>query len=133
MRDQPTGDQLLETARALLRDELIPALPADKRHTALMIANAMAIAARQLKSGDAAEREEWTALGEILSAAAAGPDARGGTLPEALSERNRQLCRWIREGRTDAGALHERVRQHLLQTIRHKVAESNPRALGTAA
>jgi hypothetical protein len=131
MRDQPTGEQLLATARALLRDELIPALPADKRHSALMIANAMAIAARQLKNGNDAEREELAALGELLAATAPGAQAAG--LRAALCQGNRQLCRWIREGRADAGALREGVHRHLLRTIRHKVAESNPKALGTAA
>ena len=66
MRGQPTGEQLLETARGLLRDELLPALPADKRHAALMIANAMAIAGRQLKNGEAHDREELAALAALL-------------------------------------------------------------------
>jgi len=129
MRDQPTGDQLLATARAVLRDELIPALPADKRHSALMIANAMAIAMRQLQRGDDAEREELAALDDLLSAPADGMAAPGTRLRETLGERNRQLCQWIRDGRADAGMLRERVHQHLLRTIRHKLAESNPKAL----
>jgi hypothetical protein len=131
MRDQPTGDQLLDTARALLRDELIPALPADKRHSALMIANAMAIAARQLKNGHDAEREELAALEALLATSPAG--APPTSLREALCEGNRQLCQWIREGQADAGALRKGVHRHLLRTIRHKLAESNPKALGTAA
>lgn len=131
MRDQPTGDQLLDTARAILREELIPALPADKRHTALMIANAMAIAARQLRNGDAPERDELANLARILSLPAA--DTATGALREMLLERNRELCRWIRGGRTDAGSLRHAVRKHLLDTTRRKVEESNPKALGGAA
>jgi hypothetical protein len=42
------GERLLETARGVLIDELLPVLPADKRHAALMVANAMAIAARTM-------------------------------------------------------------------------------------
>lgn len=131
MRDQPTGDQLLDTARAILREELIPALPADKRHAALMIANAMAIAARQLRNGDAPERDELANLARILSLPAA--DTATGALREMLLERNRELCRWIRGGRTDAGSLRHAVRKHLLDTTRRKVEESNPKALGGAA
>ncbi|BAL24593.1 DUF6285 domain-containing protein [Azoarcus sp. KH32C] len=131
MRDQPTGDQLLDTARAILREELIPALPADKRHAALMIANAMAIAARQLRNGDDPERDELANLARILSLPAA--DTATGALREMLLERNRELCRWIRGGRTDAGSLRHAVRKHLLDTTRRKVEESNPKALGGAA
>jgi len=133
MRDQPTGDQLLDTARALLREELMPALPADKRHTALMIANAMAIAARQLRNGDAPERDELANLARILCLPADHGDAPPAALRERLIERNRELCRWIRGGRTDAGRLRDTVRQHLLRTTRRKLEESNPKALGGAA
>ncbi|NGM87311.1 hypothetical protein G5B35_08310 [Parapusillimonas sp. SGNA-6] len=48
MRNRPTGEELLATARCTLLDELLPLLPADKSYEALMIANAMAIAAREL-------------------------------------------------------------------------------------
>jgi hypothetical protein len=133
MRDQPTGDQLLDTARALLREELISALPADKRHAALMIGNAMAIAARQLRNGDAPEREELANLARILSLPADDGDAPPAALRERLIARNRELCRWIRGGRTDSGHLRETVRQHLVCTTRRKVEESNPKALGGAA
>jgi hypothetical protein len=133
MRDQPTGDQLLDTARAILREELIPALPADKRHAALMIANAMAIAARQLRKGDAPERDELATLSRILSLPADDADAPREALRERLIERNRELCRWIRGGCTDAGRLRETVREHLLHTTRRKVEESNPKALGGTA
>ena len=133
MRDQPTGDQLLDTARAILREELIPALPADKRHAALMIANAMAIAARQLRNGDAPERDELANLARLLSLPAADTDTAAAGLRESLLERNRELCRWIRGGRTDAGSLRHAVRKHLLDTTRRKVEESNPKALGGAA
>ncbi|MES2713860.1 MAG: hypothetical protein V4653_19955 [Pseudomonadota bacterium] len=46
MHEQPDAADLLETARALLLAELLPALPASKTFAARMIANAMAIAAR---------------------------------------------------------------------------------------
>ncbi|ENO85103.1 DUF6285 domain-containing protein [Thauera linaloolentis] len=130
MRDRPTGAELLDTARQVLRDELIPALPADKRMSALMIANALAIAARQLQNGDDLERAELAALEHLLSepfAPASGDTAavRGGLLSA-----NRKLSEWIRGGRADDGPLREDVRAHLASAIRHKVAESNPKYLG---
>jgi hypothetical protein len=124
MRDQPTGDQLLETARGMLREQLIPALPPDKRHAALMIANAMAIAARQLKLGDEGEQRELEALERMLQLPAANSDRR-----TALLERNRLLCQLIRQGRADEGALRDTLRAHLLRQARRRVEESNPKFL----
>lgn len=130
MRSSPTGDQLLDTARALLREEVIPALPPDKRHAALMIANAMAIAMRQLKNGDGHDHGESAALATLLNgsrlvsaAPEAGPQAR-------LAALNRDLCRRIRAGELDQGEARAAAHRHLLAVARHKVAESNPKYLG---
>ncbi len=133
MRDRPTGDELLETARAVLRDDLIPALPADKRHAGLMIANALSIAARQLKNGDAGERAELAALERLLSEPFAARTDDGETLRDALVAANRKLSQWIRAGRADEGNLRDDVRAHLDDVIRRKVAESNPKYLGVKA
>lgn len=130
MRDHPTGDELLETARKLLREDLIPALPADKRHAALMIANALSIAARQLRNGDAGERGELAALERLLSEPFAVSTDDAEALRGALVTANRKLSHWIRSGRADEGALRDRVRAHLAGVIRRKVAESNPKYLG---
>lgn len=132
MRDQPTGDQLLETARAALRDELLPALPPDKRHAALMIANAMAIASRQLKNGEEHERQELTNLERILSLPSADAPNNAFALREQLASGNRRLCQWIREGRADPGDMYATVRDHLLAVTRRKVDESNPKYRGAS-
>lgn len=133
MRDQPTGEELLETARAVLRDDLIPALPADKRHSALMIANALSIAARQLKAGDAGERAELAALEGLLSEPFAARTDDAPALRNALVAANRKLSQWIRSGRADDGNLRDSFRAHLHDVIRRKVAESNPKYLGAKA
>ena len=99
------GERLLETARDLLRDELLPALPADKRHAALMIANAMAIAAREL------DRRDDTALDDERAAA------------------DRQLCASIRGGRFDGGAAAAQLHARLLAGTRARVEVSNPKYL----
>lgn len=99
------GERLLETARDLLRDELLPALPADKRHAALMVANAMAIAAREL-------------------------DRRGDAAPDAeRAAADRWLCASIRGGRFDGGAAAARLHARLLADTRARVEVSNPRYL----
>lgn len=130
MRDQPNGAELLDTARGVLRDELLPLLPADKRTAALMIANALSIAARQLRNGDADERAELDALERLLSE----PVAVGADDPQALRAAlvaaNRKLAAWIRAGRADDGPLRDNVRGHLAAVMRRKVAESNPKYVG---
>ncbi|HEY8331056.1 MAG TPA: DUF6285 domain-containing protein, partial [Pseudomonas sp.] len=70
MRDYPTGAQLLESAEALLRAQLLPALPAEQKQNALMIARAMGIAARQLQAGEQPERTELADLQALLQIAA---------------------------------------------------------------
>ena len=105
MRDNTHGERLLETARDVLRDELLPALPAHQRHAALMVANAMAIAARELNRHDAA----------------APNDARAAE--------DRRLCASIRAGRIDAGVVAAQVHAQLLASTRAKVEVSNPKYL----
>jgi hypothetical protein len=130
MREEPTGEQLLDTARNLLREELLSALPPDRRHAALMIANAMSIAMRQLRNGEEGERREVEALGGLLGHARQGMPAGGGDLRRQLRELNREFSCAIRAGRADAGAWREAAGQHLLNVARAKVMESNPKYLG---
>jgi hypothetical protein len=129
MRDQPTGEQLLETARAVLRDELIPALPADRRHAALMVANAVAIAARQLQNGDTGDLLEIEALEHLLGLPPSASNRSAFELRDVLLDHNRLLCVWIRSGRFDAGPMHDEARTHLLHQARRRVEESNPKYL----
>lgn len=126
-QEQPTGEQLLDTARSLLRDELLPALPADKRHAALMIANAMAIAGRQLKSGDVHERRELAALEKLLPV----PANDDATLHAQLVAANRLLCARLREGHADQGAMRAQVFKHLHDVTRRQVELSNPKVLAS--
>lgn len=129
MRDQPTGEPLLDTARQLLRDELLPALPPRQRHAALMIANAMAIAGRQLRHGEAAERDELLALQQLLALPPCAPADDPAALRAQLVEANRVLSVQLRSGQADGGERRERVLAHLRATTRRKVEESNPKYL----
>ncbi|MNF63640.1 Phosphotransferase enzyme family protein [compost metagenome] len=127
MREQPRGEDLLASAEALLRDELLPALPAEKRHAGLMIARALGIAARQLQNGEAPERQELASLARLLATnhETNEPEA----LRQLLQRANRQLGQLIRSGAADAGENRTQVVQHLLRIARQRVAESNPRYL----
>jgi uncharacterized protein DUF6285 len=128
MRDHPDGAELLATAQKVLREALIPQLPAERKHDALMIANAMSIAARQLEHGDAPERHELAALSILLGQPTTTDDV--SNLHAALIDANRELSRRLREGagdpdRAQRGALFA----HLRNVARQRVAESNPKYL----
>ncbi|NWC08214.1 hypothetical protein HX776_05110 [Pseudomonas agarici] len=122
MRDAPDGEQLLITAQALLRDELLPTLAADQRHAGLMIARAMAIAIGQMHNGDRHELEELAVLDTLIPL----PGAPELPWRERLREANRQLSLLIRQGFADHGEPRQGVYRHLLDTARHKLRESNP-------
>lgn len=127
MREIPSAANLLHTAREILRTELVPALAPEQRHLALMIANAMAIARRQLDDGDGPERRELAALGALFDLPPAVDDDQ---FQAELVQRNRRLCDAIRAGRADRGtSLHAEARAALTAISRAKVMQSNPRYL----
>ena len=57
MTSRPNGSELLAVARRTLLDQLLPLLPAANSYEALMVANAMAMAARELDSQGRDESE----------------------------------------------------------------------------
>ena len=117
-QDQPDGAALLEAARRLLLDELAPLLPAERRYDGLMIANAMAIAGRELRDAGAAAAAAAQRLAAFYEDAAAAP--------ELLA---RRLVADIRAGRFDDGPARERAVQLLRADLRGRLAISNPKAL----
>lgn len=126
MRDRPDGAELLDAAGALLRETLLPVLPDAQRHAALMILNAMAIAGRQLRAGEAPARAELQSLHTLPGMQAAD----GAADAAALRCFNRGLVARIRAGEADPGQpLHQPLHAHLRAVARQRLAESNPKAL----
>jgi len=82
MKVEPAGAELLRVARASLLESLLPLLPAESHYTARMVANAMAIVARELEQPSAA------------------------SVPDAA-----RLASEIREGRHDAGEIAALLRE----------------------
>jgi hypothetical protein len=123
MKVEPSAADLLEIARATILAEIAPSLPEPRRYAALMAANALAIAGRDLVA-------ERTAPAEMASLAALlgdwTPPADEAT---ALREGTALLAGRIREGRFDEGDARARLRAHLLEATRSRLAVSNPRAL----
>jgi hypothetical protein len=115
---EPGARDLLEAARAALASDVIPRLSPDERYAALMAANALAIALRELDAKDASAAE----LGRI---AALLGDADCGPLGRA----QRTLVARIREGCFDAGEARAALLEHLEATTRDRLSVSNPKAL----
>lgn len=128
MREDPNGAALLQAASTLLREEILSALPADKRHGALMIANAMSITMRQLDYGDAPEHSELQALRELLGSGEE-PGA-GGAMRSMLVSLNHQLAIRIRAGDADPGRpLRAATLAQLRAAGRQRLLESSPKTL----
>lgn len=107
-----TGD-LLAVARAALRERVMPRLDGEGRYEAAMVANAMAIAIREVELGSAVRAEEQALLGEFYGAAA------------ALAELRRRLCQDLRAGRL-AGLEASGLRELLARLVHARLAISNP-------
>lgn len=126
MNNRPNASELLAIARAIFTAEILPALPKKLRYSALMIANALAIARREIEAGDAPLRAEFERLTMLLSEIPR--EVTGEALPAALADYNRRLASQIRAGRFDR---EERavLLEHLRKTTEEKLAVSNPKAL----
>ena len=115
-RHQTSGAALLRIARAVLKDDLLPALPKERRLEALMVLSALGMAERELASGRPID--EAAAIAELL----------GGATGEE-QELRRQLAEAIRAGRFDGStALFELARSGL----EWRLQETDPRVVGKA-
>ena len=130
MRDISDAADLMTTAREALLRDLLPALSGERRYAALMIANGMAIAAREHRLGTDASRNEGARLRNLLAllsrdAAESSSDPPTSDVPSL----RKVICAAIRAGRFDA---HESaVSSALAHTAADWVAISNPKALRT--
>jgi hypothetical protein len=128
MNNLPGGADLLAIARETLVTELRPLLGEHARYELAMIANAMAIAAREAEAGEA---PALAAL-DRLDALCGRPQRalHGEALRAALRAGERELAADIRAGRYDAD--DEKTRElveHLRETVTAKLRISNPKSL----
>lgn len=126
MNERPQAPELLAIARDTFVADILPALPENLRYTGLMIANAMAIAQREIEAGEAPARAEFERLRKLFDERS--EQLAGAALDAALASYNRRLSNEIRAGRFD----HEEraaLLDHLRQTTADKLTVSNPRAL----
>jgi hypothetical protein len=126
-RGQQDSARLLELARAALAEEIVPALPEDARYGARMVANAMAIAAREMTAGEDTAQAERAALAKLYDEPPTPPGrADAETIDEALDRLNWWLVAEIRAGRRDGDG---RVHALLRQAARARLRLVNPKAL----
>jgi hypothetical protein len=120
MPDRPDGPALLEEARRTLLESLLPLLPPERRYDGLMVANAMAIAAREAGQGESLLREAAAMLAALFPAAAAA----------SLRDFEAALARAIRAGQCDVPGPHRAaVRDYLRRSTIARLRISNPKAL----
>ena len=120
MLNPPPGHELLASARALLVDDLLPSLPPEQARKLRFVADAMAIAERELHgAADDAVRELWLLAefyGETPPSLLA-PDEVAGH----LCRMNSRLARDIRTGALDrhrAGRLRRVLLEQVLSRLR---------------
>ena len=63
MQDEPSGAALLDAARRALMEEVVPGLTGRPRYVALMVANAIGIAAREIAQADRLKETSTRLLG----------------------------------------------------------------------
>lgn len=121
MRDHPQGHALLAIAAKTFREQLLPALPEEKKYIALMVLNAMSIAERQQQTGEGPLNDECDLLEVVLDTT---PQAT--ELHARACELNREFARRVRAGACDS----DDTNRHVLWALTlQKVRESAPRYL----
>jgi hypothetical protein len=119
MNIRPDASELLAIARQTLLDQLLAQLPGDLRYQALMVANAMAIAGRESREGEAADACEAHML-----------DALCGEGTTSVEQARQSLCQAIRQGRFDASCSEQDQLFKALSAItRARLSISNPKVL----
>jgi hypothetical protein len=119
INDEPDAHGLVTIALQTFRDSILPTVPAERRFEALMIANALSIAEREL----AAAPE----LG--LAAAIGGLIGESGSL-ETVAPR---LCAAIDAGAFDTAERQGELRKVLWELTRARLSVSNPRLMAPSA
>jgi hypothetical protein len=119
VRDLPTGPALLALAREVLLKELMPLLPPKAHLDARLVANSMAIAAREAVSGAASAQGIIHELKELYG--------EGGEDEKGLL---RRFARDLRAGAFEEGEPRERYARAILWRLTIvKLRDANPRFL----
>jgi hypothetical protein len=104
-QDRPEAPELLESVAEYLFAELRPEVPREQRFKILVAANVCAVVARELRAGDAPDREDLALFSELLgeeiedpraAAAALSARLRSGALDDRIDELAPRLAEHVR-------------------------------------
>jgi hypothetical protein len=136
MRDLPTGPVLLDLARDVLLNDLLPLLPPDAHIDARLVANSMAIAEREAIAGERPAQQLRRELESFYAdAALTHPAPRAGSTlsriaAEGYPDLPRRLAHDLRAGNFESSEVLERgARDILWQLTIGKLRRANPRFL----
>jgi hypothetical protein len=121
MRDLPTGPALLNLARDVLLDELMPLLPQEARLDARLVANSIAIAGREAEAADAMSETITRELEKFYG---------GEKSKEEAGDLLRRLAADLRIGVFENSRQQEdKARQIIWRLTIAKLRQANPRFL----
>jgi hypothetical protein len=122
-QDRPEAAELLEAVAEYLFAELRPEVPREQRFRVLVAANVCAVVARELRAGQAPDREDLSLFAELLGENREAPED-----PEALAAETRRvaadLARRLRSGDLDDRL--EELAPRLTEHVRRKLDVARP-------
>ena len=127
MLNPPPGHELLASARALLLDDLLPALPREQAHKLRSISDAMGIAERELRGSAEDAFHELRLLAEFYDETLPAMRALGEVAAN-LRRMNARLARDIRAGTLDRRKAG-RLRRVLLEQVLSRLRIASPKYL----
>jgi hypothetical protein len=118
----PNAVELMETARGVLLEQLMPALPKSLHYECRMIASAMAMACREINLAPMAEQLEEQRLKQVLGIRSHASHSTQSALAS--------LSQSIRRGEYDQpGDYRDTLLAALTEITRARLLISNPKAL----
>jgi len=132
MRDKADGGHLLNLARQALLEQILGELRDDKRYLLRLIANALAIAERELRAGQGPSQLERAILEDLVEDFVEESEILGATesSDEALQRLRWRLAAEIRAGHHDG---KPKVHAGLDRIANAYLAMVNPRAVNPGA
>ncbi len=124
MQDRPNYDELLAAVERFLDDEVVAKGEGAQRFHGRVAANVIRIVRRELEHEEAQLASEWESLNTLLGEAPRPRDR--AALRLVLAQRNEELSERIRSGDADGGDFRDAVLAHVRETIRDKLAVTNP-------
>jgi hypothetical protein len=123
MQDRPDAAELLEAVAEYLFAELREEVPREQRFKVLVAANVCAVVARELRAGEAPDREDLELFAELL-----GERAEPSEDPDALAAQARESAAELAK-RLRSGDLDDRLEElvpRLTEHVRRKLAIARP-------